>query len=253
MGSNPHRPPCETAHTKPVACRLGFARLPSQWLNDDSSDDNRDDSGPVNHAPYSPKMHVSCLVTAVASIHAQKNRNEVADRVMRRHDGPPALGDLRKPPRRRAFQDPARGCVAADIAEFLQGHHVAAAQPRFGARACRGDHPALRTARPRRHADGHRQDLSNLPPGETALDPKPAKSSPRPSPAHRLPRLRLWDNIVQRSPPHALRAALTVSAISLSSIGPMAGRTVRSNRGPVSRSEMMRGSSTGAISPRSAA
>jgi hypothetical protein len=34
--------------------------------NDDSADD-RDDSAPLNYVPYSPKMHVSFLVTASAS------------------------------------------------------------------------------------------------------------------------------------------------------------------------------------------
>ena len=33
----------------------------------------------------------------------------------------------------------------------------------------------------------------------------------------------LWRNIFHRSPPYALRTALTVLAINLSSIGPMAG------------------------------
>ena len=52
--------------TDMVACRLGFARRPSQLPNDDSSDDNRDDSGPVNNAPYKPKIHLSPLVRAIA-------------------------------------------------------------------------------------------------------------------------------------------------------------------------------------------
>jgi len=42
------------------------ASRPSQLPNDDSSDDNGDGSGPLNYVPYSPKMHVSCLVTARA-------------------------------------------------------------------------------------------------------------------------------------------------------------------------------------------
>jgi hypothetical protein len=37
-------------------CWLRFARRPSQLPDDDSSDDNRDDSGPLNYVPYSPKM-----------------------------------------------------------------------------------------------------------------------------------------------------------------------------------------------------
>jgi hypothetical protein len=52
--------------TDMVACRLRFARRPSQSPNDDSADDNRDDSGLLNYVPYSPKMHVSRLVTAPA-------------------------------------------------------------------------------------------------------------------------------------------------------------------------------------------
>jgi hypothetical protein len=52
--------------TDTVACRLGFARRPSQLSNDDTSDDNRDDSGPPNYVRYSPKMHVSSLITAPA-------------------------------------------------------------------------------------------------------------------------------------------------------------------------------------------
>jgi hypothetical protein len=39
---------------------------PPQLPNDDSSDDNRDDSGPLNYAPYSPETHLSCLVTSPA-------------------------------------------------------------------------------------------------------------------------------------------------------------------------------------------
>jgi hypothetical protein len=49
-----------------VACWLRFARRASQLPNDDSSDDNRDDSGHLNYVPYSAKMHVSCLVTSPA-------------------------------------------------------------------------------------------------------------------------------------------------------------------------------------------
>jgi hypothetical protein len=49
-----------------VACRLGFARRPSQLPHDDSCDDNRDDSGTLNYVPHNPKMQVSCLVTAPA-------------------------------------------------------------------------------------------------------------------------------------------------------------------------------------------
>jgi hypothetical protein len=56
----------QVVQTDMVACRLGFARWPSQLPNDDSSDDNRDDSGPLNYVPYCPKMQVSCLVTAPA-------------------------------------------------------------------------------------------------------------------------------------------------------------------------------------------
>jgi hypothetical protein len=56
----------QVVQTDIVACRLGFPRRPSHLPNDDSSDDNRDDSGPVNYVPYSPKMRVSCLVTAPA-------------------------------------------------------------------------------------------------------------------------------------------------------------------------------------------
>jgi hypothetical protein len=62
--------------------------------------------------------------------------------------------------------------VAADVAEFLQGHHVAARShdlvlepavattPQFGLPDS-GDMPTVIA-----------QDLSNLPPGETALDPE---------------------------------------------------------------------------------
>jgi hypothetical protein len=39
---------------------------PSQLPNDDKSDDTRDDGGPVNYIPYSPKTHLSCLVTTPA-------------------------------------------------------------------------------------------------------------------------------------------------------------------------------------------
>ena len=48
------------------ACQLGFARRPPQLPNDDTFDDNRDDSGPLNYAPYGPKMPLSCLVTIPA-------------------------------------------------------------------------------------------------------------------------------------------------------------------------------------------
>jgi hypothetical protein len=41
-------------------------RYLSEAVVDDNRDDNRDDSGPLNYVPYSPKMHVSCLVTAPA-------------------------------------------------------------------------------------------------------------------------------------------------------------------------------------------
>jgi hypothetical protein len=51
--------------TDMVACRRGFAGQPSQLPNDDSFD-NRDDNGNLNYAPYSPKMHLLCLVTAPA-------------------------------------------------------------------------------------------------------------------------------------------------------------------------------------------
>jgi hypothetical protein len=37
----------------------------AQLPNDDSSDDNRDDSGPGSYARYSPKTHLSCLITAL--------------------------------------------------------------------------------------------------------------------------------------------------------------------------------------------
>ncbi len=66
MGSNPHRLLCEAGHTKPVACRLGLARLPTHLLNDDSCDDNRDDSRSLNHHRYSTKKHRSCLVRVPA-------------------------------------------------------------------------------------------------------------------------------------------------------------------------------------------
>lgn len=33
---------------------------------DDSLDDSRDDTGPLNYGPYSPKVHLSCLVTTPA-------------------------------------------------------------------------------------------------------------------------------------------------------------------------------------------
>jgi hypothetical protein len=49
-----------------VACRRGLPSGGSQLSNDDSFDDNRDDCGPLNYTPYSPKMHLSCLITAPA-------------------------------------------------------------------------------------------------------------------------------------------------------------------------------------------
>jgi hypothetical protein len=56
----------QVVQTDMVACWLRFVRRPSQLPNNDSSDDNRDDSGPLSYVPYSPKMHVSCLITAPA-------------------------------------------------------------------------------------------------------------------------------------------------------------------------------------------
>lgn len=56
----------QVVQTDMVACRRGFARRRSQWPNDDCFDDNRDDCGPLNYTPYSPKMHLSCLVVAPA-------------------------------------------------------------------------------------------------------------------------------------------------------------------------------------------
>jgi hypothetical protein len=53
----------QVVQTDMVACRRGFAPRRSQLRNDDSSDDNRDDTGPLNYVPYGPKMHVSCLVS----------------------------------------------------------------------------------------------------------------------------------------------------------------------------------------------
>src|ERR1700758_5214162 len=44
----------------------GFVRLWSQLPNDDNFDDNGDDCGPLNYAPYSPKMYLSCLVRVTA-------------------------------------------------------------------------------------------------------------------------------------------------------------------------------------------
>jgi len=37
-----------------------------QRPNDDRSGHNADDSGPLNHAPYSAKTHLSCLVSTLA-------------------------------------------------------------------------------------------------------------------------------------------------------------------------------------------
>jgi hypothetical protein len=49
-----------------VACPMRFGRPPSQLPNDDSSDDNRDESGPLNYFRFGPKMQTSCLVTTPA-------------------------------------------------------------------------------------------------------------------------------------------------------------------------------------------
>jgi hypothetical protein len=43
-----------------------FASVMGRERVDDSCDDNRDDSGSLNHHRYSSKMHVSCVVTAPA-------------------------------------------------------------------------------------------------------------------------------------------------------------------------------------------
>jgi hypothetical protein len=43
-----------------------FARRRRQLPDDDSSDDNRDDSEPLNYAPYSAKTRPSCLFRAPA-------------------------------------------------------------------------------------------------------------------------------------------------------------------------------------------
>lgn len=59
----PELPGVQVVQTDMVACRRGFARRWSQLRNDGSSDDNRDDTGPLNYFPYRPKMHVSCLVS----------------------------------------------------------------------------------------------------------------------------------------------------------------------------------------------
>jgi hypothetical protein len=67
----------QVVQTDMVACRRGFARRPSQLPNDDSFDDNRDDNGTSNYAPYSPKMHLSCLVTAPARSWQCGDRSEV--------------------------------------------------------------------------------------------------------------------------------------------------------------------------------
>jgi hypothetical protein len=56
----------QVVQTEMIAYRLGVCPAAAQLSNDDSSDDNRDDTGPLNYAPYSPKIHLSCLVMAPA-------------------------------------------------------------------------------------------------------------------------------------------------------------------------------------------
>lgn len=52
-----------------------------QLPNYDNADDNRDDSGPVNYARYSPKTHLSCLITAPACSWQCGGLRSLADRL----------------------------------------------------------------------------------------------------------------------------------------------------------------------------
>jgi hypothetical protein len=80
---------------------MRFGRRPSQLPNDYSSDDNRDDSGPLNYVPYGPKMRTSCLVTAPAwswQCGSLGGTRIGCDRVQRSHYVDEHLAVVERPP-----------------------------------------------------------------------------------------------------------------------------------------------------------